>query len=99
MALDLTLPTHLTRGAYAIPIDWNNANYGLLCVSGKSGVCQINGSFNPGSWPSLYFQLANSLQGNNFDVRLYAGARVTIPANLPPGVYSASVTAVFAYVN
>jgi hypothetical protein len=48
--------------------------------------------------PFLYFQLSNSLAGNNFDVRLFAGAKITVPAALPPGVYSGTVVAVFAYV-
>ncbi len=98
VALDLTLPPTLTRGAYSIPIDWNNAGYGLLCVAGSSGVCQITGSFNPGAMPFLYFQLSNALAGTNFDVRLFAGAKITVPAALPPGVYSGTVVAYFAYV-
>jgi hypothetical protein len=98
VALALTLPPTLTRGTYAIPIDWNNADYGRLCVAGSSGVCQIDGSFNPGALPFLFFRLPNSMPGNNFDVRLFAGARLTVPAALPPGVYTATVVAVFAYV-
>ena len=98
VALGLTLPPSLVRGTYSIPVDWNNADYGLLCVAGKSGVCQINGSFNPGATPALFFQLSNSMAGNNFDVRLFAGAKITVPAALPPGVYSATVVAYFAYV-
>jgi spore coat protein U-like protein len=99
VSLTLTLPATLRRGTYSIPLNWNNADYGLLCVSGSSGVCAMTGSFNPGSWPSLQFQISSSLPGTNFDVRLYVGARIQVPAQLPPGVYAATVTAVFAYVN
>lgn len=99
VSLTLTLPSTLKRGTSSIPVNWNNANYGLLCVSGNSGVCALTGSFNPGAWSSLNFQLSNALPGNNFDVRLYAGAKIQVPAQIPPGVYTATVTAVFAYVN
>jgi hypothetical protein len=99
VSLALSLPAALTRGGSSIPIDWNNANYGLICVSGGSGVCAMTGAFNPGAWPSMFFQLSNSLPGNNFDVRLYVGSRIQVPAQVPPGVYTATVTAIFAYVN
>ncbi len=98
VSLDLTLPAELRRGGYAIPVNWNNPGYGLLCVAGSTGVCALTGSFNPGAWSSLYFQLSNTLPGNNFEVRLFVGGRIQVPESIPPGVYSAQVTAVFAYV-
>ena len=99
VSLALTLPATLNRAGHSIPVNWNNAGYGLLCVANNSGVCALSGSFNPGAWPSLFFQLANNLQGNNFEVRLFVGSKIQVPAQIPPGVYTATVTAVFAYVN
>ena len=98
VSLNLVLPPALTRGLSVIPVDWNNANYARICVSGSSGVCNIDGTFNPGAQPSIFFRLNNSLPGNNFDVRLFVGARLTVPANPPPGRYTATVVATFAYV-
>jgi len=98
VSLALTLPPTLQRGAYAIPVDWDNADYGRICVARASGACALDGAFNPGASPSLNFYLSPTLPGNNFDVSLYTGARVTVPAVIPPGVYSATVVATFAYV-
>ena len=85
VSLALTLPATLNRAGHSIPVNWNNAGYGLLCVANNSGVCALSGSFNP--------------QGNNFEVRLFVGSKIQVPAQIPPGVYTATVTAVFAYVN
>jgi hypothetical protein len=92
-----TLPTALVRGTDAIPVDWNNANYGTSCVSNGGG-CLVNASFNPanpGFW--RFMIIPNNTPGNNFDVTVYAGARVTIPP-VPPGVYNASVRLTMAYL-
>ena len=98
--IDLTLPTQLARGSDSAPIDWSNAGYGTLCVARSGGgACQISSSFNPGANPSQSLALANNMSGNNFDVILYAGARMTIPLAISPGVYTASVTATFTYLN
>jgi len=98
--IDLTLPPELARGGDSAPIDWSNAGYGTLCVAKSGGTaCQVSSSFNPGADPSQSLSLAKSLSGNNFDVILYAGARMTIPPAITPGLYTASVTAVFTYLN
>jgi hypothetical protein len=93
----LTLPATLVRGTRSIPINWNNANYGLVCVRGPSGVCQVNLAFNPGTHPDISFYMPPSMPGGIFEVHLFVGASITVPAILPPGVYTARVTASFAY--
>jgi len=99
VALDLTLPPFLTLGADAVPIDWDNAGYGTICVAKSSGTCLVSASFNPGTAPSQSVNLSNSMSGNNFDLWLYAGARITVPSPIPRGVYTAVVVAVFSYVS
>jgi len=94
--LTLTLPPELVLGAYSIPVDWDNAGYGTLCVS-RGGPCLISAMFNPAVGPVPLFIPINAA-GNNFDVTVYAGARASIPP-VPPGTYAASVTLTMAYVN
>lgn len=98
VSLSLTLPSKLSLGASSIPINWNNANYALICAYGGSGICDMSASYNPGAQPNVNFTISNAASGTMFDVRFYAGAKITVPAGLPPGTYTAVVTAVFAYV-
>jgi hypothetical protein len=99
VALDLTLPPFLTLGADAIPVDWDNAGYGTICVANSSGTCLVGASFNPGTSPTQSINLTNAMSGNNFDLWLYAGARLTVPGPIPRGLYTAVVVAVFSYVS
>jgi len=99
VALDLTLPSSLTLGADAIPVEWDNPGYGTICVANSSGSCLVGASFNPGTAPTQSLSLPNSTPGNNFDLWVYAGARITVPVPIRRGVYTAVVVAVFSYVS
>lgn len=99
VSLALTLPSKLSLGSSSIPINWNNANYALICAYGASGICDMSASYNPGAQPNVTFTISNAASGTMFDVRFYAGAKITVPSGLPPGTYTAVVTAAFAYVN
>ncbi len=99
VVVDLTLPSFLAMGAHTIPVDWDNAGYATACVANSSGTCLLGATFNPGAAPSQSLTLGNSMPGNNFDLWLYAGARLTVPLVTPPGVYTAVVVAVFTYVS
>lgn len=92
----LSLPATLDRGAASVPVDWDNPGYGTLCVSRNGGPCQIEDSFNPASGWGLV-GLPASLQGNDLDLTIYAGARATIPP-VPPGVYSSTATLTMMYL-
>jgi hypothetical protein len=98
ISLTLALPPALQRGAHSMPVSWNNPGYGSVCLSNGGG-CLWSASFNPGATPTQSWWLANNLSGNNFDLTVYVGARLVVPAGLPPGLYTASVTATFAYVS
>jgi hypothetical protein len=94
----LTLPASLAKGAFAIPIQWNNPGYGTYCVSRPGGPCLIQSAFNPASAAGMnWLFIPNSTPSNDFDLTVYAGARLTVPP-VPPGVYTAQVTMTMAYL-
>lgn len=99
----LTLPAALTLGSYAIPIDWDNAGYGTICIAAVGNpTCAVTSSFNPAASGGVnVLQIPKNTPGNNFEATVYVGARLgspTIPA-VPAGVYTAQVTLSFTYVN
>jgi hypothetical protein len=97
VVLTFTLPAVLLNGANALPVNWNNANYGTFCASRNGGACDLSGAFNPASNGAVYsFPIPNNTSGNNYDLLVYAGATTTVPS-VPPGVYSATVTLSMAY--
>lgn len=97
VGLTFTLPADLFNGANALPVHWDNAGYGTVCVSG-GGACLVSASFNPAADGGTYtLDIPNGIPGNNFDVTVYVGARTLVPS-VPPGVYSAQVTLTMAYL-
>ncbi|GMV04476.1 MAG: hypothetical protein AMXMBFR53_07560 [Gemmatimonadota bacterium] len=98
LVVSLDLPGALQRGADAIPVDWDNANYASACLSRNGGACVWTSSYNPGATPWRLFFVPNGLPGNNFDLDLYVGARLVVPPGLPPGRYTATVTATIVHI-
>lgn len=96
ISLSFALPANLTNGASSLPVNWDNAGYGTLCVSNGGG-CLVSNSFNPSANGGVHsLSIPNNTPGNNFDMTIYAGARTTVPG-VPAGVYSAQVTLTMAY--
>ena len=106
VTLTFSLPSAVTRGAVSLPIAWNNPGYGRWCtrvnttpVTGCGGPGTTQATFNPAGAPvSLVVQPGTS--NNNRFVTVWAGAKLgnpTIPANAPPGLYTATVTLTIAY--
>jgi hypothetical protein len=93
-----TLPTVLTRGTDVLPVNWNNAGYGTACISNGVG-CILSYTFNPAANGATWtVTIPNNTPGNNYDVRVYAGARASVPS-IPPGIYSAQVVLTMTYLN
>lgn len=98
--LTFQLPTTLTRGTAAVPVDWAGAEFGQVCLWDiVATTCDIGEiPFDPdrhnqltGGQP-LSFTVERGIPGNNYQMDVFLGATLRVP-NPPPasGTYTGTI--------
>lgn len=105
-AVYFVLPAQITNGTFSMPVSFNGAGYGWVCVfTIDPSVCDAGQSaFNPSlhssSGTAVVLDIPNNSPGNNFFADFYVGGQLTVPGGaLVPGSYTAPLTVNIALIN